>query len=219
MTFSEVWRTGVVAAIVCAMLSLPAHAAESPETAWLEEAELLQRWLARPFYGLEHDADLLQAPYELQDAHFASVAMAQIALLEVKDVLKTVFAAVADGDHESVRASLNPGSLPAPLANSFRGDSYTANTVSEATTLYRVSGGTAGQIGGYWTRTHPAGPVQSIIESALNPRWGNTATNVVTIRVPAGTMIYEVAAAAKGGLVGGGSQVFIPNVNPSWLVP
>jgi filamentous hemagglutinin len=74
-------------------------------------------------------------------------------------------------------------------------------------------------VGGYWTRTQPAGPLQSIIDSALNPQWGNTATNVAAIRVPAGTTIYEGAAAAQGGLVGGGSQVFIPNVNPAWLVP
>ena len=34
-------------------------------------------------------------------------------------------------------------------------------------------------------------PVQSAIDSALNPAWGNTAQNVATIRVPAGTTIYE----------------------------
>ena len=114
---------------------------------------------------------------------------------------------------------LNPGPLPEAVANTFRGGSYTANTVSEVTTLYRVYGGRAMQIGGYWTRTKPAGPVQAIIDSALNPQWGNPATNVAVIRVPAGTTIYEGTAAAQGGLVGGGSQVFIPNVNPAWLVP
>ena len=115
--------------------------------------------------------------------------------------------------------TLNPGPLPRAVANTFRGGSYTAITVPEATTLYRVYGGKAGQIRGYWTRTKPAGPVQSSIDSALNPQWGNTATNVATVRVPAGTTIYEGAAAAQGGLVGGGSRVFIPNVNPASLVP
>jgi len=30
--------------------------------------------------------------------------------------------------------------------------------------------------------------------------------------------IYEGAAAAQGGLVGGGNQVYIPKVDPSWVV-
>jgi len=60
--------------------------------------------------------------------------------------------------------------------------------------------------------------MQATIAGELNPQWGNTAANVATIRVPAGTTIYEGAAAAQGGLVGGGSQVFIPNVDPTWLV-
>ena len=60
--------------------------------------------------------------------------------------------------------------------------------------------------------------LQSVIDSALDPQWGNTAQNVARIRVPAGTTIYEGAAAAQRGLVGGGNQVFIPKVDPSWIV-
>jgi filamentous hemagglutinin len=81
-----------------------------------------------------------------------------------------------------------------------------------------VYGGSAGQTGIYWSRTAPAGPVQSTIDLALSPQWGNTALNVARIRVPAGTTIYEGAAAAQGGLVGGGNQVVIFNVNPAWIV-
>lgn len=58
-----------------------------------------------------------------------------------------------------------------------------------------------------------------MMASALNSVWGNIGANVATIHVPAGTMIFEGAAAAQGGLVGGGSQVFIPMVNPLWLIP
>lgn len=97
--------------------------------------------------------------------------------------------------------------------------SYTASTLSEATTLYRVHGGSAKPLGGFWTRTPPAGPLQSRIDLALRPEWGNTATQGTRIRVPAGTTIYEGAAAAQGGLVGGGSQVFIPRTDPSWVLP
>jgi filamentous hemagglutinin len=70
----------------------------------------------------------------------------------------------------------------------------------------------------YWTRTPPVGPVQSIVDSALLPQWGNTAINISRIRVPAGTSIYEGAAAAQGGLVGGGSQVVIPKVDAAWIL-
>ena len=51
---------------------------------------------------------------------------------------------------------LNPGPLDDAVAATFRGGSYTANTLSEATTLYRVYGGNAGKIGSYWTRTKPS---------------------------------------------------------------
>jgi hypothetical protein len=113
---------------------------------------------------------------------------------------------------------LNRGPLPDKVADTFRSGSYTGTTISETTTLYRVHGGTAGELGQFWTRTPPAGPLQSQIDLALNPAWGNTATQVTTIRVPAGTTIFEGFAAGQGGLVGGGSQVVIPNVNPAWIV-
>ena len=88
----------------------------------------------------------------------------------------------------------------------------------ETTTLYRVYGGGAREIGPYWTRIEPSGPVQSIIDSALDPRWGNNATRVVRIDVPRGTTIYEGTAAAQRGLVGGGNQVFIQTVEKAWIV-
>ena len=118
----------------------------------------------------------------------------------------------------------NPGPLNDAIASTFRSSSYTMTDLSEATTLYRVYGGQAGELGSYWTRTRPAGPLQSQLDSALNPAWGNSATSVATARVPAGTTIYEGAAASQpiaggGSLLGGGSQVYIPRVDPSWLVP
>lgn len=111
-----------------------------------------------------------------------------------------------------------PGPLGEHVANTFRGATYAELTTTETTTLYRVWGGSAGEIGPYWTRTPPSGPMQSIIDSALNPAWGNTAANVTRIQVPAGVRIYEGVAASQNGLVGGGNQVFIPKVNPEWVV-
>jgi hypothetical protein len=116
----------------------------------------------------------------------------------------------------------NPLNGPGPLGNkvaaTFRGASYTESVTSEATTLYRVHGGKASELGPYWTRTAPAGPLQSQIDSALLPEWGNTAQNVSRIQVPSGTRIFEGFAAPQGGLVGGGNQVFIPHVDPSWII-
>lgn len=78
----------------------------------------------------------------------------------------------------------------------------------------------AAQLGGYWTTSKPTGPVQSIIDSALNPAWGNPATKVVKIEVPPGVTFYQGQAASQGGLVGGGSQVLFPKdvvVDPAWI--
>lgn len=111
-----------------------------------------------------------------------------------------------------------PGPLGPKVASTFRSGSYTELTTSEPTTMYRVWGGKVGEIGPYWTRTPPSGPVQSIVDSALNPSWGNTATNVTKIQVPPGVKIYEGTAASQGGLVGGGNQIFIPKVDPLWIL-
>jgi len=84
---------------------------------------------------------------------------------------------------------------------------------SDTTTLYRVYGGKAGELGPYWTRTEPQGPLQSVIDSALDPAWGSNATRVVKIEVPSGVKINEGVAALQRGLAGGGNQVFVPRVD------
>jgi hypothetical protein len=118
---------------------------------------------------------------------------------------------------------MRAGPLPETVASTFRSGSSTATELAETTTLYRAYGGDAGALGRYWSRVRPSGPLQAQIDSALNPAWGNTASEVATIRVLAGTTIYEGAAAPQpipgGSLMGGGSQVYIPNVSPAWLVP
>jgi hypothetical protein len=114
---------------------------------------------------------------------------------------------------------MNPGPLADDIANTFRSGSYTARTLDQPTTLYRVIGDTGNPAGSYWTATRPQGPLQSVIDLALDQNWGNTATTVIRAQVPAGTRIYEGAAAAQRGLVGGGNQIYIPQVNPSWIQP
>ncbi|MFN8075921.1 MAG: DUF4157 domain-containing protein [Kineosporiaceae bacterium] len=118
---------------------------------------------------------------------------------------------------------MNPGPLPDQIGATFRSSTYSGVVLTAPLELYRVYGGKAGKIGSYWTRTRPSGALQAQLDSALNPSWGNSATLVAVIRVPAGTTIYDGIAAGQaidngGWLVGGGSQVFIPKVDPSWLV-
>ncbi len=111
------------------------------------------------------------------------------------------------------------GPLSQSIAETFRSGTYTETVTSETTTLFRVYGGKAGKIGKFWSKTAPKGPLQSTIDSALNSTWGNTANNIVKIRVPAGTTIYEGIAAPQRGLVGGGSQVYLPKIDPRWILP
>ncbi|MDH3006754.1 hypothetical protein, partial [Gordonia alkanivorans] len=78
---------------------------------------------------------------------------------------------------------------------------------------------------GHYSRVEPLGPIQARIDSALNPLWGNKATAVTTIEVPAGVRYFEGFVApqdvyAGGVLLGGGNQiVFRPDMRiPSeWL--
>lgn len=115
-----------------------------------------------------------------------------------------------------------PGPLPEKIASTFRSASYSEVKLTEDITLYRSYGGKAGEIGAFWTRTQPRGPLQAQLDAAILPEWGNSMTQVTRIRVPAGTTIYEGYAAEQLGLLikllGGGNQVYIPYVDPSWLI-
>ena len=117
----------------------------------------------------------------------------------------------------------NSGPLSEEIAKTFTGGSYTEVVLSEDTVFYRVYGGSAGQVGRYMTRTPQNGAMQSQIDLALNPGWGNTAQNVTKVVVPQGTTIYEGTAAPQsinggaGQLLGGGNQVYIPEVDAAWF--
>lgn len=112
----------------------------------------------------------------------------------------------------------NPGPLSDDDAKTFRSATYRELTLAQPTTLYRVYGNRVGQLSGWWSRVKPTGPSQAIIDSALDQVWGNSATNWVSIRVPAGTTFYEGIPAEQRGLVGGGSQVFFTSrVSSSWI--
>ena len=111
-----------------------------------------------------------------------------------------------------------PGPLGKSIAETFKGATYSEKMTEAPLTLYRTYGGTAEKIGPFWTRTKPKGSIQSMMDSALDPAWGNTAEKIATIKIPKGINIYEGSAAKQGNLIGGGNQIFIKNVNPQWII-
>ncbi|TLN00610.1 filamentous hemagglutinin N-terminal domain-containing protein [bacterium] len=113
---------------------------------------------------------------------------------------------------------INPGPLSDDVAVTFRSATYSKSTLSQETTLYRVISEDGNPAGSYWTSVKPQGPLQSVIDLALDQNWGNTATRVVTAKVPAGTTIFEGFAASQRGLVGGGFQIYIPKINSEWIL-
>ena len=124
-------------------------------------------------------------------------------------------------------SAINHGPLGNPndstsFASTFRSGNYTDRTLQEDTVLYRVIPDDGNPSGAYWTSIPPQGSLQSVIDSALDQNWGNTATRVVRAKVPAGTRIFEGVAAPQRGLVGGGNQiVFDRNTNPfnpEWII-
>ena len=86
------------------------------------------------------------------------------------------------------------GPLPAEIVGTSRGGSFSQFALESDSVLYRVCGGSSGELGLYWSRIAPSGPMQAHMGLAL-PR-GNMAQNVVQIRVPQGTMLFERRGAA-----------------------
>ena len=133
---------------------------------------------------------------------------------------KGVYSNPLAGADEVVSGKVTPlsgGPLADDIASTFRSGTYTQVRLGESITLYRVYSAGGNAAGSYWTPIKPNGPLQSVIDSALDQNWGNTATRFVEATIPRGTTIYHGFAAAQRGLVGGGAQVYIPRVNPSWI--
>jgi hypothetical protein len=129
--------------------------------------------------------------------------------------------ALAEGD-EVVR-HWTPLDADRPLAETARGDTFRSSTydevrLSEDRLFYRDYSDPNKRLSAFWTRQPSSGPFQSMLDSAILPEWGNRATDTVTIRVPAGTTVYEGPTAPQRSMVGGGDQTVIPEVNPAWVV-
>jgi len=130
-----------------------------------------------------------------------------------------------EGAGDFIYSPINQGPLENKIASTFRSSTYTKKVLTEDTVFYRVYGGNAVIAGNYVSRTPQMGGLQSQLDLALVPEWGNTATYVTKVTVPKGTVIYEGFAAPQtmnggaGMLMGGGNQIYIPEArfNPSWF--
>ena len=117
--------------------------------------------------------------------------------------------------------------LSEEIQNSFSGGTFTEKVLVQDTTFYRVYGGKAREVGSYLSRTPQGGGLQSQLDLALNPSWGNTTEKTTKVVVPKGTTVYEGFAASQniydsfgnviGELPGGGSQIYIPRVEVEWF--
>jgi hypothetical protein len=99
--------------------------------------------------------------------------------------------------------------LPSEARKTFTGNKAVGSVLASDTVFYRVSGGRAGRVGGYLTRTKPNGVQEAVQTLALNPDWELEGVHLIEVRVPKGTVIWEGTAKRQGSLPGGGSQVWV----------
>ena len=118
----------------------------------------------------------------------------------------------------------NPNDPRAP-ASTFRSGTYTEKTAKTNMYFYRDYGGSAKADGRFWTPEPSKGSLQSQMDSAVLPEWGNTFKNQAIMKIPKGTTYYEDSAAAQTGtqgtkpmLHGGGTQVFLPSPQKTGLL-
>ncbi|WP_193745568.1 hemagglutinin repeat-containing protein, partial [Dickeya chrysanthemi] len=118
----------------------------------------------------------------------------------------------------------NPNDLNS-AASTFRSGTYAEKVAEEDMYLYRDYGGKARVNGRYWTLEPSKGPVQSQIDSAVLPEWGNSFENQAIMKIPKGTKFYEGPAAPQTGtkgtrpeLIGGGTQVYLPGLKDEWII-
>lgn len=105
--------------------------------------------------------------------------------------------------------------LPEHVGKSFKAGTYDERVIQEDTYLYRVYSDPKQQLYtennayAYWSRS-PTKGTQAIIEKAIPTlKNGNSAENIVKIKVPKGTTIYEGQASKDAKLAGGANQVVL----------
>ena len=111
-------------------------------------------------------------------------------------------------------AAKGGATLPAREIGNFIGRPTQA-AIGEGEVLYGIRD--AGSRNVWWTRTQPAGELQWRMDQAVMPQW-NQATHIETLTVPRGQSLigFEGPARGQGWYLGGGNQVYVPNVPGGW---
>ncbi|WP_418889018.1 hemagglutinin repeat-containing protein [Pasteurella testudinis] len=123
----------------------------------------------------------------------------------------------------------NIGSLDNSIAETFSGGRYATIIIDKDLRAYRAwSPGQSREFGAFWTLDKPLGSLQTRIDSALKPEWGNVrgtnfysqADRYTEIIIPKGVVIHIGEVGSQGGAwVGGKSQFLINNgASPSWKI-
>lgn len=118
---------------------------------------------------------------------------------------------------------MNPGPLPAKIAETFRSNTYNRVIAESDTLMYRVHG-PGGELGSWWSRTPPRGSLQARLDNAVLREWGSPMNQLNVVRVPKGSLYFEgiagpqVSKKTGESMVGGGTQVYLPYIDPAWQV-
>lgn len=107
-----------------------------------------------------------------------------------------------------------PNPRAATIADTFRSATYNKRILEKEEIFYRVA--PKERMGGlFWTSDKPTGKLQFQIDMAVLPEFDNSAKHIGTLRLPAGTIVYEGVAANQRGMssgakmLGGGNQVYL----------
>jgi hypothetical protein len=111
------------------------------------------------------------------------------------------------------------GLLPESELPNFEGWMAEPKTYREGTNLYRVHS-PGREYGHWWTEEPPRSEIQWRIDQAVPPKWGNTAQQISVLTVSSGGQLggWSGRASYQGAFyVGGGNQVYLPNVPSQWV--
>lgn len=117
----------------------------------------------------------------------------------------------------------------AGLPGTFSGGRYATIQLEKPMTAYRAwTPDQAREFGAFWSLEKPVGSLQTRIDSALLPEWGNLrgtafdaqATKYTIVELPSGTVLHIGEVGSQGGSwVGGKSQLLIDGgVQPAWKI-
>ena len=155
------------------------------------------------------------------------LALNQKVLVQAEETLKKSKSFTDRVSNLEKHSPINPGYLhnkkigKGNIADTFRSSTYLSFKNNDDLVLYRVQSrpySKGDHLGSFWTKEKPLGPIQSTIDSALDPTWGNSGKYWIKAKIPKGTQIFEGRAASQKGFAGGGSQVFVEKTQNTWVV-